>query len=104
MTWKRRLRLSNGWCRIAGISPRATGPALPHTAVSFSARHSVPVCDAFLQTAKLCGLDARYIHNSSHAWNLVKLDGDWYHVDVTWEDPIEAIPMDLEISETSTSI
>ena len=44
--------------------------------------------DAFLQTAKLCGLDARYIHNSSHAWNLVKLDGDWYHVDVTWEDPI----------------
>ena len=44
--------------------------------------------DAFLQTAKACGLEARYIHNSEHAWNLVKLDGDWYHVDVTWEDPI----------------
>ncbi|MCI8959063.1 MAG: hypothetical protein HFG62_08090 [Lachnospiraceae bacterium] len=42
--------------------------------------------DAFLQMAKACGLSARYIHNSSHAWNLVKLDGDWYHVDVTWED------------------
>ncbi len=44
--------------------------------------------DAFLQTAKLCGLDVRYIYNSTHAWNLIKLDGDWYHVDVTWEDPV----------------
>ena len=23
---------------------------------------------------------------SSHVWNLVKLDGKWYHVDVTWDD------------------
>jgi hypothetical protein len=22
----------------------------------------------------------------SHIWNLVKLDGEWYHVDVTWDD------------------
>lgn len=44
--------------------------------------------DAFLQTAKACGLNARYIYNSSHAWNLIELDGDWYHVDVTFEDPI----------------
>lgn len=44
--------------------------------------------DAFLQTAKLCGLETRYVYNSNHAWNLIKLDGDWYHVDVTWEDPV----------------
>ena len=44
--------------------------------------------DAFLQMAMACGLEARYVYNTSHAWNLVKLDGDWYHVDVTWEDPI----------------
>jgi transglutaminase/protease-like cytokinesis protein 3 len=23
-----------------------------------------------------------------HAWNMVQLDGDWYAVDVTWDDPL----------------
>ena len=23
-----------------------------------------------------------------HAWNMVRLDGEWYCVDVTWDDPI----------------
>ncbi|MBR3965009.1 MAG: hypothetical protein IKJ80_06340 [Clostridia bacterium] len=23
-----------------------------------------------------------------HCWNVVKLDGEWYHVDVTWADPL----------------
>lgn len=47
--------------------------------------------DAFLQMAKACGLDARYVESSQHAWNLIKLDGEWYNVDVTWEDPKGAI-------------
>lgn len=42
--------------------------------------------DAFLQTAKVCGLEAKYIISDTHAWNLVKIDGQWYHVDATWED------------------
>ncbi len=24
----------------------------------------------------------------AHAWNMVHLDGDWYFVDVTWDDPV----------------
>lgn len=43
--------------------------------------------DAFLQMGKACGLDVRYIYNEDHAWNLIQLDGEWYHVDVTYEDP-----------------
>lgn len=23
----------------------------------------------------------------NHAWNIVQIDGQWYHVDVTWDDP-----------------
>lgn len=27
-----------------------------------------------------------------HSWNMVKLDGDWYCVDVAWDDPIGSSP------------
>lgn len=26
-----------------------------------------------------------------HAWNLVKVDGDWYHIDTTWDDPLMVV-------------
>ena len=51
---------------------------------------------AFDLLAKKCGLSSAIVtgtaRNSSgieapHAWNQIYLDGDWYNVDVTWEDP-----------------
>lgn len=32
------------------------------------------------------GIDCKYISNDKHEWNMVKVDGEWYHVDVTWDD------------------
>lgn len=28
------------------------------------------------------------ISNDQHIWNLVYLDGKWYHLDLTWDDPV----------------
>lgn len=28
----------------------------------------------------------------NHAWNMLNIDGQWYHVDVTWNDPIPDFP------------
>ena len=28
------------------------------------------------------------ITSKNHIWNLVELDGKWYHLDATWDDPI----------------
>jgi len=29
--------------------------------------------------------------NEPHAWNMVRLDGEWYCVDVTWDDPMGSV-------------
>ncbi|MNE93381.1 hypothetical protein D3C80_1912290 [compost metagenome] len=28
------------------------------------------------------------VANENHIWNLVYLDGQWLHLDLTWDDPI----------------
>ncbi len=33
------------------------------------------------------------VDDAPHMWNLVKLDGNWYHMDVTFDDPISDKPM-----------
>lgn len=42
--------------------------------------------DAFLQTARLCGLSVKYTEAPNHAYNAIKLAGKWYWVDVTQAD------------------
>lgn len=38
------------------------------------------------------GLESMYVvgevYTGGHAWNLVKVDGEWYHLDTTWNDPV----------------
>lgn len=36
------------------------------------------------------GIDSEYVSSEemNHAWNYVKVSKKWYHVDVTWDDPV----------------
>lgn len=62
--------------------------------------HGMGVCQsyalAYEMLLRAVGIESIYItgeagtgsDTESHAWNLVKINGKWYHVDCTWDDPI----------------
>lgn len=49
---------------------------------------------AFYLLTKIAGLDCHYVvgdvtsSDQSHAWNRVKVNGEWYYIDCTWDDPV----------------
>jgi len=53
------------------------------------------VCAGYAQAYKLlcdqAKLDCKYVGGMvgkvGHGWNMVKMNGKWYHVDCTWDDP-----------------
>lgn len=55
-------------------------------------RDGTGVCQAYTMAYKAVlnklGLTSTsvYSREMNHVWNLVKLDGSWYHIDVTWND------------------
>ena len=67
---------------------------------SFSAvgvfQHGVAVCQgyayAFELLCDLAGIECELVtgtgNGGGHAWNQVKVDGQWYNIDLTWDDPI----------------
>ena len=61
---------------------------------------NLAVCDGYSQTfdffMSVLGIDVITVNGvvankgenmRAHSWNLVKIDGEWYHVDCTWDDP-----------------
>lgn len=52
------------------------------------------VCQAYSDAytyimQKKLGIDCYTLSSPAlyHAWNVIKIDGEWYHVDITWDDP-----------------
>lgn len=57
----------------------------------------VAVCEGYAKAYELlsicCGLESKLVYgttsNGNHVWNISKIDGEWYQVDVTWDDQTE---------------
>ena len=45
---------------------------------------------AFYHVMSKLGINCGYVTSvpMKHAWNIIELDGSWYHIDLTWDDPI----------------
>lgn len=44
--------------------------------------------EAFLHVMNVIGIECSVVRSNDmgHIWNIVKLDNEWYHIDVTWDD------------------
>lgn len=63
-------------------SHKANGPLIDGLAL----------CSGYSDAMKIyldkLGVPNYKISNSNHIWNLVYLDGQWLHLDLTWDDPV----------------
>ena len=59
--------------------------------------HKKGICRGFTSTFQLLmdmlgieciSIDGTNSGGDEHAWNMVRLDGEWYCVDVTWNNPV----------------
>lgn len=69
------------------------------------------VCEGYSRAMQyLCGLaDVRCIivtgvADEDHMWNMVEIDGQWYHIDLTWDDPRYNPPIEDYVSHTYHNI
>ncbi|WP_341479265.1 immunoglobulin-like domain-containing protein [Clostridium cochlearium] len=71
-----------------------------HTAYGVLVNH-IGVCESYAKAMNLllkeARIDCKYVTGFSknngvkgggHAWNMVKLGGEWYNLDATWDDPV----------------
>lgn len=67
----------------------------PHSACAVL-KEGKGVCQGYallaLKMLQALGVETQYVigevYTGGHAWNLVKVDGEWYHLDTTWNDPV----------------
>lgn len=71
-------------------------------------RDEFAVCQGYSQAlyiiAKKLGIEMDFCYSKikNHMWNYVKLDGKWYHMDMTNDDPVEKDENDKTVARTDT--
>lgn len=104
---------------VAAANPQPVGAILPHAYDIYGAAiEGKAVCEGYAKLFQyLCyrtGIHATQISGTAggggHMWNAVKLDGEWYALDATWDDPDTGIPYyayfnltDREMGQTHTA-
>lgn len=50
------------------------------------------ICDGYSDAMAFfldkIGVENIKVTNDEHVWNVVKINNTWYHIDITWDDPI----------------
>lgn len=79
---KRAKAIENGQDIEGNNSHKANGPLID----------GIALCSGYSDAMKIyldkLGIPNYKISNSNHIWNLVNLDGEWLHLDLTWDDPV----------------
>lgn len=57
---------------------------------------------AFQAVMDVCNIPCLYVTNSTHAWNVVQVDGNWYNIDVTWDDSEDVLSYDYFLKGNPT--
>lgn len=69
----------------------ATGSGGPAHYASGTLLNGLAVCSGYASSFRLlmilADIPCEYVFTDTHAWNLVQLEDNWYHIDVTWDDP-----------------
>ncbi len=102
-TWQKLLGIHNYLVNNASYSPTHTTTAdvkneynkktnyLVHSPYSALVGEQVTVCQGYSLAFKLlcdmAGIECGYATYPGHIWNVVNVDGKYYHIDITWDDP-----------------
>lgn len=77
--------------RTVAFGKSPPGGARSHNPLGFYEGWEI-VCDGYSGLYNVfmweLGIESYMISSANHAWNIVKLDGGWYHTDVTYSDPL----------------
>lgn len=84
-----KVRILHDW--VCKHTKYADNDKLPeyHTDASILLNDST-VCEGYSKACNLlfnyAGIETYYIHSFSHAWNIVNIGGQYFHIDSTWDD------------------
>ena len=90
MTDVEKVRVLHDWiCRNTEYDPGDRSSRKNHNDASVFMNETT-VCEGYARILNLlcheAGIETCYVQSGTHAWNIVKLGGHYFHIDTTWDD------------------